>query len=64
MEVVKTTDKYTVFKKRNGRYGVKANRLWVNGEEKVKILSNEGFIKLTAPAAKEEATEASEESAE
>lgn len=70
METVKSTENYTIFKKRSGRYGVKgSNRKWINGEEKVKILSTEGLIKLTAAAPKEEpaaeeATEATEEATE
>jgi hypothetical protein len=66
MEVVKSTDNYTVYKKRSGRYGVKANRKWVNGDEKVKILLAEGLIKATAPAPKEEPAveEATETAAE
>tara|TARA_B100001971_G_scaffold215190_1_gene259691 strand:- start:129077 stop:129301 length:225 start_codon:yes stop_codon:yes gene_type:complete len=55
METVKSTENYTIYKKRSGRFGVKgSNRKWINGEEKVKILSTEGLIKLTAPAPKEE----------
>ena len=68
MEQVKVTDNYTVFKKKNGRFGVKAsNRKWINGDEKAKILLSEGLIK--APVAKKapepEAVEApAEETAE
>lgn len=67
METVKTTENYTIFKKKSGRYGVKAtNRKWINGDEKTKILANEGLIKVSKsnpkPAAEEEA--AAEESAE
>ena len=65
MEVVKKTDAGTIYKKRNGRYGVKnsANK-WINGEEKTKILAAEGLIKIAvaAPAPKEEAP--AEEAAE
>lgn len=46
MEIVKTTDEYTIIKKRNGRYGVRRkNGNWVNKDEKVKILVEEGLIK-------------------
>tara|TARA_Y100000385_G_C12937265_1_gene569402 strand:+ start:161 stop:397 length:237 start_codon:yes stop_codon:yes gene_type:complete len=58
METVKKTDNYTVFKKRNGRYSVQGkNKKWINGDEKAKILADEGLIKLSvaAPAPKEEA---------
>lgn len=55
METVKQTKEFKIFKKRNGRYGVKSsNGKWINGEEKVKILSTEGLIKLSAPKKKEE----------
>ncbi|MCB0356284.1 MAG: hypothetical protein KDD40_04715 [Bdellovibrionales bacterium] len=50
MEVVKKTAEYTIFKKRSGRYGVKAkNGKWVNAVEKVKILNKEGIIKAPVP---------------
>lgn len=53
MEVVKKTNEYQVIKKRSGRYAVKgANKKWVNGDEKVKILVAEGLME--APKAKEE----------
>jgi hypothetical protein len=74
METVKATENYTIFKKRSGRYGVKgSNRKWINGEEKAKILSEEGLIKLSvaaekpaeeAPAEEEAAAEATEEATE
>ncbi len=57
MEVVKQTKRYTIFKKRSGRYGVRsAGGAWVNGDDKTKILLDEGLIE--APKPKEpEATE-------
>tara|TARA_Y100000780_G_scaffold232581_1_gene267331 strand:- start:26962 stop:27180 length:219 start_codon:yes stop_codon:yes gene_type:complete len=68
MEKVKATENYTIFKKKSGRYGVKGtNKKWINGDEKTKILSSEGLIKVSKPAEKpaeeatEEATEATEE---
>lgn len=72
METVKTTENYTIFKKRSGRYGVKgSNKKWINGEEKAKILSTEGLIKLSVAAEKpaeeapaEEATETATEETE
>ena len=54
MEVVKNTKQYTIFKKRNGRYGVKKpNGSWINGDEKVKILLDEGLIKVAEAKASE-----------
>lgn len=66
METVKETKDFKIFKKRNGRYGVKsAQGKWMNGEEKVKILSAEGLIKVSIPKPKEEppAEEAAPETA-
>ncbi len=66
MEIVKKTDAYVIYRKRNGRLAVKnAERKWVNGEEKVKILLAEGLIRLDAPkAAPAEEAETTEEPAE
>lgn len=51
MEVVKKTQRYTIFKKRSGRYGVRsAGGAWINGDDKRAILIEEGLIK--APVAK------------
>lgn len=62
MEVVKQTNDVTIFKKRNGRYGVKdAKGKWINKEEKVKVLTSEGLIKVDAPKPKEEEQEAATE---
>ncbi|MFW7382206.1 MAG: hypothetical protein ACOH5I_25625 [Oligoflexus sp.] len=42
---------YKIQKKRNGRYSVvRRNGVFVNGEEKLKILTTEGLVK--APKAK------------
>ena len=50
MEIVKRTSEYTIVKKRNGRYAVKAKgRSWVNADEKVKILMEAGLIKTPEP---------------
>ena len=63
MEVVKKTNRYTIFKKRNGRYGVRsAGGAWINGEDKVKILSEEGLIKTpTSNQPESSKTEASKD---
>lgn len=56
MESVKKTKEYEVVKKRSGRFGVIGkDGKWVRAEEKVKILTKEGLIKLTPPKKKEEA---------
>lgn len=65
MEIVKSTDAYQVVKKRSGRYGVRgANRKWIGGEEKVKILIAEGLLKAPTPKAEEAAPAEEEASAE
>lgn len=61
METVKTTDEYTVVKKRSGRYGVHTNakgKKWLNGDEKVAILVKEGLMKAVAKKAEPVAEEA------
>ena len=59
MEIVKKTKTYTVIKKRTGRYGVLgANGKWINGNEKIKILLDEGLIKVPAPKAPETTSDA------
>lgn len=51
MKVVKKTAEYTIYQKRSGRHAVKgADKQWINGEDKAKILLEENLIKLTAPA--------------
>ncbi len=55
MEKVKATKDFKIFKKRNGRFGVKNEKgKWINGEDKVKILSAEGLIKVSIPKKVEE----------
>ena len=66
MKTVKKTAEYTVYQKRNNRFAVQgANKAWINGEEKVKILLAEDLVKVSAPGAKEEpAAEAAAESSD
>ncbi len=53
MEVLKETKEYTVFKKRSGRYAIKASDgKWLNGVEKIKILNKEGYVKGGLPGEK------------
>ena len=64
MELVKQSGDFSIFKKRNGRFGVKNKAgKWVNAEEKVKVLLAEGLIKASVAAAKEEVAETVEEAA-
>jgi hypothetical protein len=61
MEIVKTTEEYQIIKKRSGRYGVRrTNRQWITGDEKVKILVEEGLIKAAAPQPEPEPEAAAE----
>lgn len=63
MKIVKQTAEYTIYQKRNQRYGVKgADRKWINADEKVKVLLAEGLIKVSEPTAPAE--EPVEESAD
>ena len=65
MKVVKKTDEYTIFEKRNGRLAVKtADRKWVNGDDKVKILVDEKLLKVTLPQPKAEEPEEAEAAAD
>ncbi len=55
MEVIKKTGDYTIYQKRSKRYAVKdANKRWVSGEEKVKILLAEKLVTAPVPKPKEE----------
>ena len=63
MKVIAKTDEYTIYQKRNERYGVKdANRNWVNGDAKVAILLEHKLIEAPVPKAPE--PEVEEEAAE
>ena len=63
MKLVKKTESYSIFKRGDERYAVKdASKNAVNGEEKVRILVEEGLIKAVVPAVAEEPAE--EEAAE
>ena len=58
MKVLKKTDDYTVYQKRSGRYAVVgANKKNINGEDKVKILVEEGIVKLAVAAPEPEVVE-------
>ena len=47
---VKTAGDYTIYQKSSGRYAVQnADRKWVNGDDKAKILSEAELIKLSGP---------------
>ena len=47
MEKVKEASDYTIFKKRSGRHCVQSKKgAWINGDEKVKILTGEKLVKV------------------
>ena len=66
MKLVKKTDEYSIYQRGDKRYAVEdASKSAVNGEEKVRILVEEGLITVAVAAAPEEvAEEAAEEAAE
>ena len=58
MKLVKKTAEYTIYKRSDDRFAVKdGNKNAVNGEDKVRILAEEGLIKVAAPAAPEPVAE-------
>ncbi len=66
MQVEKKTAEYTVFKRADGRYAVQGkDKKFINGDDKVKILIEEGLLTAPAPKAEEPVAEeaATEESA-
>ncbi len=63
MQVEKKTAEYTVFKRADGRYAVQGkDKKFINGDDKVKLLIEEGL--LTAPAPKTEEPAAAEAATE
>ena len=58
MEVVKETGDFKIYKKRSGRFAVKATSgKWINGAEKVKVLVDAGLIQAAIPKKEEPAAE-------
>ncbi|MEZ4703678.1 MAG: hypothetical protein R3A11_00490 [Bdellovibrionota bacterium] len=65
MELVKKAKEYTIYKKRSGRFAIKgAQKKWINGDEKAKILAAEKLIKLVAPKPKAEPEQAADAATE
>lgn len=55
MEVVKEVGDLIIVKKRNNRYGVlNAQKKWVNGDHKTKVLVEAGLLKIALPKPAEE----------
>lgn len=65
MKTIKKTKEHTIIQKHSGRYCVRTARgQWINGEDKITILSAAGLVKAPAkkaPPAKEPAAEAAPE---
>ena len=62
MKVVKKTAEYTIFQRNDKRYAVRgAGRKWINGDDKVAILLNEGLAKKPEPKPEPEPEAAAEE---
>ncbi len=62
MKLVKKTSEYSIYKRNDDRYAVKdANKNAVNGEEKARILAEEGLIKVATAAPVAEEAPAEEE---
>ena len=56
MKVVKKTDEYTIMQRRDKRHAIiDSNGKAINGDDKAKILSAEGLIKIPEPKAAEPA---------
>ncbi|QIB67740.1 hypothetical protein [Kineobactrum salinum] len=52
MKLVKKTADYSIFQRGDERYAVKdVYKQPINGEDKVRILTTEGLVKVTAPKA-------------
>ena len=65
MKLVKKTDDYSIYQRGDDRYAVKdGNKNAVNGEEKTRILAEEGLIKVAVAAAPAEEAPAEEAPAE
>ena len=63
MKLVKQTAEYAIFERNDKRYAIRGkDRKWINGEDKVKILQTEGFLKQPEPKPAE--PEATDETAE
>lgn len=65
MKVVKRTAEFTIYQKRSERYAVQsADKKWVNGDDKARILLDAGLIKVTLPKPPEPEAPAEEAAAE
>ncbi len=65
MKEVKTSGEHKIFEKKSGRHAVKdANKRYVNGDAKAKILADAGLVTISIPKPKavEEAASVEESS--
>ena len=52
MKELKAVGEYKIYEKRSGRYAVKnANKAYVNGDDKAKVLADAGLVTLPEPKA-------------
>lgn len=50
MKELKAVGEYKIYEKRSGRYAVRdANKAYLNGDDKAKVLLDAGLIKLPEP---------------
>jgi len=67
MKVVKQTADHTIYQKGSGRYAAKGTGgKWINGDDKVRILTAEGLVtpstpKTTAPGEADATTDTAQE---
>lgn len=64
MKLVKNTAEYAIFQRNDKRYAIRgAGRKWINGEEKIAILTAEGLLKKPEPKKEPEPEAPAEEAA-
>lgn len=52
MKEIKTVGKNKIFEKKSGRYAVQnADKNYINGDDKAKILTDAGLVKIPEPKA-------------
>ena len=65
MKEVQTAGEYTIYQKKSGRYAVKgADKKYVNGDDKAKILLDAGLVELSQPAPQPEPEETTAEASD
>lgn len=65
MKEIKSVGENTIFEKKSGRYAIKgADKKYINGDDKAKILADAGLVKIPEPKAAPVEEAAPEEAAE